>query len=221
MKRFAREIVLLIIIGCASAFLLRGRPQDSDTAEIRVVSPPSEPAAAMKNSTATSDDTQQMQSAQSGQVVTVLPVNAVLPASASTVVPADDVSTESDGSGDVRTEITIRVTGLTPKPGALRIAVFESSEGFPKPEQSTSTTVVESDGDQAEFSLKLPVNHPLAIAVFQDLDGNKVITKNGFGIPTEPYGFSNKARGVLGPPTFQQAVVRVGEGQDSLEIQIR
>ncbi|MEZ6034442.1 MAG: DUF2141 domain-containing protein [Planctomycetaceae bacterium] len=213
MKRFAREIVLLIIIACASAFLLRGRPQDSDTAEIRAVSPPSEPAAAMKNSTATSDDAQQMQSAQSEQVIAVLPVN--------TVLPADGVSTESDGSDDGRMKITIRVTGLRTKPSTLRVAVFESSEGFPQPEQSTSTTVVESDGDQAEFSLTLPVNHPLAIAVFQDLDGNKVITKNGFGIPTEPYGFSNKARGLLGPPTFQQAVVRVGDGQDTLEIQIR
>lgn len=213
MKRFAREIVLLIIIVFASAFLLRGRPQDSDIAEIRAVSPPSEPAAALKNSTATSDDAQQMQSAQSEQVIAVLPVN--------TVLPADHVSTESDVSDDGRMKITIRVTGLRPKPSTLRVAVFESSEGFPQPEQSTSTTVVESDGDQAEFSLTLPVNHPLAIAVFQDLDGNKVITKNGFGIPTEPYGFSNKARGLLGPPTFQQAVVRVGDGQDALEIQIR
>jgi uncharacterized protein (DUF2141 family) len=187
MKRFTREIVLLIIIACASAFLLRGRSGDSGTAEIRAVSKSMEQAAAMKNSTAA----------------------------------ADDVSIESDGSDDVRTEISIRVSGLTPKPGTLRVAVFESSEGFPKPEQSTSTTVVESEGDQAEFSLKLPVNHPLAIAVFQDLDGNKVITKNGFGIPAEPYGFSNNARGVLGPPTFQQAVLRLADGQDSLEIKIR
>lgn len=207
MKRFAREIVLLIMIACASAFLLRGRSEDSSTAEIRPVSKPMGKTAAMQTSTSMFDDAQQMPSAQSEQVVTAF--------------PAGNVSTASEDSDEIRTKIRIRVTGLTPKPGNLLVAVFESSDGFPKSDQSTSTTVIEADADQAEFSLTLPINHPLAIAVFQDLDGNRIITKNGFGIPTEPYGFSNKARGLLGPPTFQQAVVQVAEGQDSLEIQIR
>lgn len=207
MKRLTHKIVFLIMIACAIAFLLRGRSDDSSMTEIRSVSQQNEKAAATKNSTAASDDAQQMPSAQSEQVVTVL--------------PAGDVSTASEGSDEIRTEIQIRVTGLIPKPGKLLVAVFESPDGFPKSDQSTSTTVIDVDADQAEFSLTLPVNHPLAIAVFQDLDGNKVITKNGFGIPTEPYGFSNKARGLLGPPTFQQAVVHVADGQDSLELQIR
>ncbi len=213
MKRYTREIVLVMMIACAIAFLLRGRTEDSSTAEIRTVSKPMEKTAAMKNSTSTLADAQQMPSAQPEQAVTAFPANAVL--------PANDVSTASEGIGEVRTDIKIRVTGLTQKSGKLLVAVFESSDGFPKSDQSTSTTVIEADAEQSEFSLTLPVNHPLAIAVFQDLDGNKVITKNGFGIPTEPYGFSNKARGLLGPPTFQQAVVKVAEGQDSLEIQIR
>lgn len=213
MKQFTREIVLVMMIVGASLFLLRGRSENSSTVEIRPVSNLIEKAAPMKNLTAASDDAPQMPSAQSEQVVAISPSDAV--------VPADDISTESDGSDDFRTKITIRVTGLMPKPSTLRVAVFTSSEGFPKPEHSTSTKVVECDADQAEFSLTLPVNHPLAIAVFQDLDGNTIITRNGFGIPTEPYGFSNKARGLLGPPAFQQAIVRVGDGQDVLEIQIR
>ncbi len=206
MKRFTREVVLLMIIACAIVFLLRGRARDSGTAEVPAVFQPTEPVAAMKNSTAAADDAQQIQSVQSMPVA---------------VLSAADVLIASDGSDDDRTEITIRVSGLTPQPSTLRVAVFESSEGFPKPEQSTSTTAVETAGEQAEFSLILPVNHPLAIAVFQDLDGNKVITKNGFGIPTEPYGFSNDARGVLGPPKFQQAVMQIMEGQAALEIKIR
>jgi len=128
---------------------------------------------------------------------------------------------ETPPAESLRMETVIRVTGLKPQPGSLRIAVFESPDGFPKSEQSTKTTVIETNGEHLDFSLSLPVNHPVAIAVFQDLDGNKIISKSSIGIPIEPYGFSNNARGLLGPPTFQQAVVRINEGQDRLEIQVR
>jgi len=44
-----------------------------------------------------------------------------------------------------------------------------------------------------------------ALAVFHDRNGNKELDKNVLGVPVEPYGFSNDARGTLGPPSIDKA----------------
>ncbi|MBC7964408.1 MAG: DUF2141 domain-containing protein [Fuerstia sp.] len=114
-------------------------------------------------------------------------------------------------------EITFTVMGLTAKTSSVCVAVFESEAGFPKSELSSKTTVVSATEDQVRFSLELPRNQPVAIAVFQDIDGNGTLSKNQIGIPTEPYGFSNNARGLLGPPSFSQAVFTINGDHDPAE----
>ena len=44
-----------------------------------------------------------------------------------------------------------------------------------------------------------------AVALFQDENGNDNLDTTAFGAPTEKYGFSNDARGVMGP----QATINV------------
>lgn len=46
-----------------------------------------------------------------------------------------------------------------------------------------------------------------AAVAFQDVNGNGKLDKNLLGIPREPYGFSNSARGSAGPPKFSAAAV--------------
>ena len=41
-----------------------------------------------------------------------------------------------------------------------------------------------------------------AAAAFQDLNDDGEMNANMFGMPVEPYGFSNNARGQFGPPSF-------------------
>ena len=48
-----------------------------------------------------------------------------------------------------------------------------------------------------------------AVLAFQDLNGNGVLDRNLLGIPTEPFGFSNDARGRFGPPGFDAAAVKI------------
>ena len=38
------------------------------------------------------------------------------------------------------------------------------------------------------------------------------------GVPTEPYGFSNNARGFLGPPAFKKAVMQVNADDKDVSI---
>lgn len=116
------------------------------------------------------------------------------------------------------------VKGLKVKDSNIYVAVFESEAGFPKSELSNQTIVVPTSQDRISFSLELPGGQPLAIAVFQDIDGNGVLSKNQFGIPAEPYGFSNNARSNFGPPSFSQAafvVNQTGDEAEPIEISLR
>ena len=56
-----------------------------------------------------------------------------------------------------------------------------------------------------QFTFKNLTHKVYAIAVFHDLNRNGVLDKNPFGIPTEPYGFSNNARNTFSAPSFGQA----------------
>jgi uncharacterized protein (DUF2141 family) len=49
-----------------------------------------------------------------------------------------------------------------------------------------------------------------AIAVFQDINGNRRLDRTPLGLPLEPYGFSNGA-GRLRRPTFAGASIQVTE----------
>ncbi len=54
---------------------------------------------------------------------------------------------------------------------------------------------------------------PLALTVFQDTNANGRLDRNAFGMPTEPYGFSNDATGNFGPPSFEAARFQWAPGQ--------
>lgn len=130
------------------------------------------------------------------------------------------VAGDASEAGSLR-QIPVTIRGLKPGDALVHVAVFESATGFPNVVAGAATTTVASTAEQVDFSLELKRDAAIAIAVFQDLDGNKVLTKNGLGIPLEPYGFSNNARGTFGPPRFDKAKLTVTTALESLEIQVR
>ncbi len=123
-----------------------------------------------------------------------------------------------------REKQVFKIKGLKPKQTNVHVAVFENEAGFPQPQHSSQTIIVESTVDEVSFSVELPLDQPIAVAVFQDLDGNGSLSKNSFGIPSEPYGFSNNARGSFGPPAFSQATFKLQQDKqrtEPMEIRIR
>lgn len=47
------------------------------------------------------------------------------------------------------------------------------------------------------------------MAVFHDINKDEKLNTNLVGIPTEPYGFSNNARGTFGPPSLKEQTFTV------------
>lgn len=59
-----------------------------------------------------------------------------------------------------------------------------------------------------------------AIRAFHDVNGDGQMNRNPFGMPTEPYAFSNNAVGNMGPATWDRARFTV-EGATAQTISIR
>lgn len=117
--------------------------------------------------------------------------------------------------------VTVRVSGLGSRSAAVMVAVFLDAAGFPDVSAADSTTETIGNGDAAQCELKLPLSGTAAVAAFQDLDGNGVLTKNVLGLPMEPYGFSRNARATFGPPEFEAAAVDLSTVAEPLQITVR
>ncbi len=58
-----------------------------------------------------------------------------------------------------------------------------------------------------------------AVEAFHDQNNNGKLDTNPFGIPKEPYGFSNNVRGSFGPPDFELTLFQVS-GMTTTKIKI-
>ncbi len=102
-------------------------------------------------------------------------------------------------------EVRLIVNGVRTGRGAVKIAIFTDAAAFPDAEHATQT--ISLDSSHATLLASLPIDSPFAAAVYQDINSDGTLNRNRLGIPTEPFAFSNDARGLRGPPTFAQALV--------------
>ncbi len=115
-------------------------------------------------------------------------------------------------------DLTLELNGLdTQRLGGaqLMVAVYsDAGSWLGKPAMGQRMALgAGASGGQATVQLTGLPEGPLAISLFQDTNANGRLDKNGMGMPTEPYGFSNNAAGNFGPPTFEQAVFTPVAGQ--------
>jgi Uncharacterized protein conserved in bacteria len=57
-----------------------------------------------------------------------------------------------------------------------------------------------------------------AVALYHDQNDNDELDTDFLGRPKEPYGFSNNARGTMGPPDFEEAAFTLSSDSLSLTI---
>lgn len=119
---------------------------------------------------------------------------------------------ETETHAPEKSPFQINVSGVRSDEGVVRVAVFLNADDFPNHENATFT--VSGHADQAvDGTITLPIalesdaKTRVAIAAYHDVNDDGNLNKNRIGIPTESYGFSNKARGSFGPPTFEQAAI--------------
>lgn len=115
-----------------------------------------------------------------------------------------------------KVELTIR--GIENVQGSVLVAVYNSEETFMK-KRLASKKVKVSD-KEVTLTFDDVSSGDYAITTFHDENDNNKLDTNFLGIPNEPYGFSNDARGSFGPPSFEKAKVKV-DGNKKLVINLK
>jgi uncharacterized protein (DUF2141 family) len=104
-------------------------------------------------------------------------------------------------------DLTVEVKHVKPNAGVVVVGLYDKATDFPATEKGRAGQVVEATGDTAVVTFPSLATGRYAVAVYQDENRNGKLDKNFLGMPTEPYGFSNDARGSMGPPSFDAAAV--------------
>jgi uncharacterized protein (DUF2141 family) len=118
-------------------------------------------------------------------------------------------------------QVTIVFSGIATTAGAVLFSVYDSEAAFDgdgKPVRSAMVRVTEASVESALEGL--PAGR-YAIKAFHDIDGDMKMGVNPFGMPTEPFAFSNNAVGNRGPARWADAAFTVGAGTNRHSITIR
>jgi uncharacterized protein (DUF2141 family) len=106
--------------------------------------------------------------------------------------------------------IHVKILNIRNSTGTVACALFDSPAGFPNEflVSATNVMVIKVRKNQARCDFEDIPPGTYAMAVIHDENMNGKLDTNWLGVPTEGYGFSNNATGVLGPPSYSAASFR-------------
>ncbi len=128
---------------------------------------------------------------------------------------AQDSAPSGDGS------LTVAFQGVGKREGVVLCAVFDSKAAYDANTGAVrSLALPAAQGDFSATFAGLPPGR-YAVKSFHDRDADGKMKFNPLGMPLEPYGFSNNARGAFGPPSWKAASFAVKPGPNSQAIRLR
>jgi len=118
--------------------------------------------------------------------------------------------------------LNLTVENILKPQGNIMIAIFEGPDNFLKDDKVVGSKIglVEKTGSFDVIFPNLPFGE-YSIAVYHDVNGNQKLDTNLFGVPTEPYGFSNNARSKWGAPKYNVAKFQLNESEKKMVIQVK
>lgn len=131
--------------------------------------------------------------------------------------PAPISTPKTDVTGAATLKVTIH--NIKTQEGKISAALFDEA-GY-KGGAQISGMHADVAGDQVVLDFtNLPAGE-YGIKLFHDVNGNGEMDTNPFGIPLEPYAFSNSAAGLMGPAKWDVARFTVQAGENSHTITFR
>jgi len=103
--------------------------------------------------------------------------------------------------------IHVKILDIKDSTGTVACALFESPVGFPTEflHSATNVMIIKIRKAQARCDFEDIPPGTYAMVVIHDANMNGKLDTNFLGIPTEGYGFSKDAKGVVGAPSFSAA----------------
>jgi uncharacterized protein (DUF2141 family) len=112
------------------------------------------------------------------------------------------------GTLNAQNKLTITVDGIEKKQGQILAGVYDSAKFLSRP---TYFGIAKADRDEVTIVIDSIANGEYAVSIFHDENDNFKMDAGQFGIPIEKTGFSNNAKGKMGPPKFRDCAVKIKE----------
>ncbi|MCF6329254.1 MAG: DUF2141 domain-containing protein [Henriciella sp.] len=100
-------------------------------------------------------------------------------------------------------DLTINIEGIKDAGGTINIGLFDEATYKGDGAINGANLKVENDAVTVTFEGLEPGEY--AVRLFHDVNDDGEMNTNPFGMPTEPYAFSNDARGRFGPAQWDAA----------------
>ena len=110
-----------------------------------------------------------------------------------------------DSKQSQNAKLTIVVEGIKKMEGQISIGIYNSKDGWAETNKQYKGVYIKVTSNTISYTFKEFPKDTYAVAIFHDLNMNKIHDKNLFGVPKEGYAFSNNVFGALGPPDFLKA----------------
>lgn len=114
--------------------------------------------------------------------------------------------------------LDVTVTGINDISGSMRVAIYNSAEGFRDSPHLTLLIPIESE--TVTFTVDDLSVGEFAVMLYQDVDDNGEMKTNLVGMPTEPWGASFNDNFPFGPPKWKHVVFKHGEAGTSMNIEL-
>jgi uncharacterized protein (DUF2141 family) len=122
---------------------------------------------------------------------------------------------------DHTANLALSFTGIEEQQGAVMGVLFDSEDSFNG--KGAPARMIMVTADKAEVATQFAGLKPgrYAIKAFHDIDGDGKMGTNPFGMPIEPFAFSNNAVGNMGPAKWADAAFEIKAGDNAHSIEIK
>lgn len=105
--------------------------------------------------------------------------------------------------------LTIEIDNIRTQTGTIRLGVFDEA-GY-KSDEAVNGANITVDGAKVSVTIDGLAPGAYGIKLYHDVDDNGAMNTNPFGMPTEPFAFSNNAAARFGPASWANAKFDVTE----------
>lgn len=122
---------------------------------------------------------------------------------------------------DDNAALTLNFIGIAEQQGSVMGVLVDSEAAYN--DKAAPLQLIMIKADKGEITTQLTGLKPgrYAIKSFHDIDGDHKMGTNPYGMPTEPFAFSNNAVGNMGPAKWADASFEVKAGENSHSIEIK
>jgi len=117
--------------------------------------------------------------------------------------------------------ITIEMLGLHSDQGQAIFVLMDSESAHRGKSQVFSKQIIPIIKKAAEVTFQNVPSGEYSAVIYHDVNGNGELDRYFFGLPKEPYGFSNGARNPIGIPGFNESKLVIKSSQSIQQITVK